>query len=126
MHHEFVVNHYACALFHKAISVRNAATIWDVASLRIEPLGGVVSRVQSDSDAYNTRTVGYFRFCAVKQTTCETLSAVGCEHIEVLNFGNLQVSKSTIRRLPVYRDVPAELPINESDDARPASYRLLV
>jgi hypothetical protein len=66
MHYEVIIKHYACALFHKAISVRNAATIRDVASLRIEPLSGVVPRMQSDCDAYNTRTAGCFSFCAVK------------------------------------------------------------
>jgi hypothetical protein len=35
-------------------------------SLRIEPLSGVVPRMQSDCDAYNTRTAGCFSFCAVK------------------------------------------------------------
>ena len=66
MHYEVIVKHYACALFHKAISVRNAASIRNVATLHIEPLGSVVPRMQSDSDAYNTRTAGCFTFCAVK------------------------------------------------------------
>jgi hypothetical protein len=66
MHYEVIVEHYACALFHEAISVRNAASIRDVAPLRIEPLSGVVPRMQSDCDAYNTRTAGCFTFCAVK------------------------------------------------------------
>lgn len=66
MHYEVIVNHYACALFHKAILVRNAASVRDVATLRIEPLGGVVPWMQSDSDAYNPRTAGCFTFCAVQ------------------------------------------------------------
>ena len=66
MHYEVIVKHYACALFHKAISACNAASIRNVATLHIEPLGGIVPRMQSDSDAYNTRTAGCFTFCAVK------------------------------------------------------------
>ena len=54
MHYEVIVEHHGCALFHKAFSVSNAASIWDVATLHIEPLGGVVARMQSDSDPYNT------------------------------------------------------------------------
>ena len=112
MHHEVIVKHHGCALFHKAFSVRNAASIWDVATLHIEPLGGVVARMQSDSDPYNTRTPGCFRFCAVQQATCDTFSAVRREHIEVLNLRNVQVSKSGVSRSPVYRHVPGELPVN--------------
>jgi hypothetical protein len=66
MHYEVIVHHYGCTLLHEAISVRNTATIWDVASLRVEQLSCVVTRVQSDSDADNTRTAGYFIFRAVK------------------------------------------------------------
>lgn len=33
-----MVKYHACAFFHKAISVRNRASIRDVAPLRIEPL----------------------------------------------------------------------------------------
>jgi hypothetical protein len=54
MHHEVIVKHHGCALFHKAFSVSNAASIWDVATLHIEPLGDVVPRMQSDSDPHNT------------------------------------------------------------------------
>jgi hypothetical protein len=35
-------------------------------------MGGVVARMQSDSDPHNTRTPGYFRFCAVQQAACDT------------------------------------------------------
>jgi hypothetical protein len=72
MHHEVIVKYHACTLFHKAFSVSNAASIWDVATLYIEPMGGVVARMQSDSDPHNTRTPGYFRFCAVQQAACDT------------------------------------------------------
>jgi hypothetical protein len=66
MQYEVIFEHYACALFQKAVSVRNAASIWDVAPLRIEPVSVVVPRMQSDCDAYNNRTAGCFTFCAVK------------------------------------------------------------
>jgi hypothetical protein len=66
MHYEVIVKDDASALFHKVISVHNAASIRDVASLRIESLSGVVPRMQSNCDAYNTRTAGCFTFCAVK------------------------------------------------------------
>jgi hypothetical protein len=66
MDYEVIIKHYACALLHKAISVRNAATIWNVASLRIEPLSGVVPRMQPNCDTDNTRTASCFSFCAVK------------------------------------------------------------
>jgi hypothetical protein len=66
MHYEVIVEHYACTLVHEAISVRNAASIRDVAPLRIEPLSGVVPRMQSYCDAYNIRTPGCFTFCAVE------------------------------------------------------------
>jgi len=66
MHHEIIVNHHACALFEKAISVRDAATIRDVSSPYVEPLSSVVSQMQSDSDPHKARTEGYFSFCAVK------------------------------------------------------------
>jgi hypothetical protein len=110
MQYEVIIQHYACALFHKAVSVRDAATIRDVAPLHLEPLTGIVPRMQSDCDAYNTRTAGGFNFCAIKQTTCDTFSTVFCEHIEVLNFGNVQVGKSGVSRSPAYRHVPGELP----------------
>src|SRR5580692_1466881 len=126
MHHEVIVKHHGCALFHKAFSVSNAASIWDVATLHIEPLGGVVARMQSDSDPYNTRTPGCFRFCAVQQAACDTFSAVRREHIEVLNLRNCQVSKSGISRSPVYRHVPGELPVNSSDEAGPSSRHLFL
>jgi hypothetical protein len=66
MHYEVIIKQHACALLHKAISVRNAAPIRDVASLRIEPLSSVVARMQSDSDSYSARTAGCFTFCAVE------------------------------------------------------------
>ena len=88
MHHEVIVKHHACAFFHKAFSVSDAASIWDVATLHIEPLGGVVARMQSDSDPHNTRTTGYFRFCAAQQAACDTFSAVPREQIKVLNLKN--------------------------------------
>src|ERR1700757_3517930 len=115
MHHEVIVKHHAGALFHKASPVSNAASIWDVATLDIEPLGGVVAGMQSDSDPHNARTLAHFRFCAVQQAACDTFSAVGCEHVEILNLGNIQVSKSGISGSPVYRHVPGELPVNGSD-----------
>src|SRR5580693_1169489 len=126
MHYEVIVEHYACALFHEAISVRNAASIWDVATLHIEPLGGGVARMQSDSDPHNTRTPGYFRFCAVQQATCNTFSAVCCEHIEVLNLRNVQVRKSGVSRSQIYRHVPGELPVKDSDEAGPSSRNLFL
>jgi hypothetical protein len=125
MHYEVVVKHYACALFHKAISVRNAASIRKVATLHIEPLGGVVSWMQSYSDAHNTGTAGCFTFCAVQQAACDTFSAVCCEHIEILNLRNVQVSKSGVSRSPIYCHVPGELPGNGSDEAHPSSRHLL-
>ena len=54
MQYEIIVKHHACALFHKAISIGDAATVRDEASLSIEPLSSVVPRMQSDCDAYNT------------------------------------------------------------------------
>jgi len=126
MHHEVIVKHHACALFHKAFSVSNAASIWDVAALHIEPLRGVVAWMQSNSDPHNPRTPGYFRFCAVQQATRDTFSTVRREHIEVLNLRNVQVSKSGISRSPVYRHVPGELPVNSSDETGPSSRHLFV
>src|SRR5437660_11923240 len=120
MHHEVIVKHHACAFFHKAFSVSDAASIWDVATLHIEPLGGVVARMQSDSDPHNTRTPGYFRFCAVQQATCDTFSAVRREHIEVLNFMNVHVSKYGISRSTAYCHVPGELTVNSRDEAAPS------
>src|SRR5580658_1694036 len=114
MHHEVIVERHACALFDKAFSVSNAASIWDIATLHIEPLGGVVPRMQSDSDPHNTRTPGHFRFCAVQQAACDTFSAVCCEHIEVLNLRNVQVRKSGVSRSQIYRHVPGELPVKDS------------
>src|SRR5256885_15685332 len=101
MHYEVIIKHYACALFHKAIAVRDAAPVKDIASPRIEPLSGVVPRMQSDCDTDNNRTPGYFRFCAIQQADCDTFSAVCCDHIEVLNLRNVQVRKSGISRSPV-------------------------
>ena len=73
MHYEVIVKHYACALFHEAISVRNSASIWDVATLHIEALGGVVARMQSDSDPHNTRTAGYFTLLRVPASDLQYL-----------------------------------------------------
>ena len=66
MHYEVFIEYYAFTLFHKAISVSNAASIRDEATLRIEPLSGVVLRMQSHCDAYNAGTALCFTFCAIK------------------------------------------------------------
>jgi hypothetical protein len=82
--------------------------------------------MQSDCDAYDTRTAGCFTFCPVKQATRDTFSAVYCEHIEVLNLRNVQVSKSGVGRSPVYRHVPGELPVKDRDEAGPSSRHLFL
>jgi hypothetical protein len=66
MHDEVIIEHHARALLQKATSVHDAATIWDVASLCIKPLSGVVARMQSNCDTNTTGIAGCFRFCAVK------------------------------------------------------------
>ena len=43
-----------------------------------------------------------------------------------MNLRNVQVSKSGVGRSPVYRDVPGELPVKDSDEARSSSRHLLV
>jgi hypothetical protein len=54
----------------------------------------------------------------VKHHACDTFSAVCCEQVEVLNLGNVQVSKSGLSRSPVYRHVPGEQPATIDEDVR--------
>lgn len=51
MHYEVIIKRYLCALMHEVISVGNAATIRDIAAFDIELLRGVVTGMQSYSDA---------------------------------------------------------------------------
>ena len=126
MHYEVIVKAYLCALIHEMISVGNAATIWDVAALNIELLGGVIARMQSHSDAYYRRMPCRFRFRAVKQLARNTFSAEYREHIEVLNLRNVQISKSGVSRSPVYGHVPSKLAVKGSDKTGSSSCQLLM
>ena len=124
MHYEIIVKPHLGALIHEMTPVGNATTVWDVATLNIEPLACVVARMQPHSDANYSRMPCRFRFRAVEQSGRNAFSAEFREHIEVLNLRNVQVNKSGITRFPVYRHIPGELPVKGCDEARPGSRHL--
>ena len=126
MHYEIIVKPHLGALIHEMTPVGNATTVWDVATLNIEPLACVVARMQPHSDANYSRMPCRFRFRAVEQSGRNAFSAEFREHIEVLNLRDVQISKSGVSRSPVHGHVPGKLAVNGSDKARSGSRRLLV
>ena len=126
MHYKVIVKPYLRAFIHEMISVGDAATIWDVAALNVKLLGGVVTLMQSHSDAHYSRMARRFRFRAFKQSARNAFSAEYHEHIEVLNLRNAQISKSGVSRPPVQRHVPGKLAVYGSDKTRPRSRHVLV
>lgn len=67
-----------------------------------------------------------FRFRAIKQSARNMFSAKFRQHIEVLNFRNVAISKSGVSRLPVHRHVAGKLAVKGGDKTRAVSGLLLL
>src|SRR6516225_5619008 len=115
MQDEVIVKHYLRTFFHIAVSVGNSPTVRDVAALPVQPLGVIVARMQTHSDAHNATTARCFPFCMVQQSARDTPSPKLWEHVQILNLGNLQVNKSQISRQPVHCDITGELATDSSN-----------
>src|SRR5579884_506637 len=125
MHDEVIVERDLGALIHETILVGNAATIRDVATFNVKPLGRVVAGMESHSDADHSGMPCHLRFGTVEQSGRDTVSAAARHDIQVLDLRNIQISNPGVSRSPVNCDVAGEVAVDGSDKTRPASLRLL-
>src|SRR5579864_3263866 len=117
MQYEIVVKHYLDILPNVLVPVGNAVAVWNVASQPIQSLGSVVPGMQSHSDTNDRMTASCLCFCKIEHAARDTTPSKCGKHIQVLDLGNLQCSKSGICRPPVDGYITRELPVDGCNQA---------
>jgi hypothetical protein len=87
---EIVIEYHLLTFLNVTISARYTPSIGNVTAFHIQFLGIVVTRMQSDANAGDSRTPRDFRLRPIEQLGSDASLLERGKHVEILDLRNLQ------------------------------------
>ena len=104
---------------------RDAAPIWDIAALHVEPLSGSVRRIEPDRDADSRRARKGSGLGNVEKGAGNAAAPVIRVYIQIADLRDTKLGEGKVRRTPAQRDEPGNGVAATRDPEEPFAASLL-